>query len=207
MTMAMFLMVFDAVVIAAPISLQVLMLPFLCLNFTPSHFIYLRIWLFTPGYVLVTRFNVYYGKFAYTIARVNRILTNSFHLLVWCSRLWVFLDYDKKSFGFLYSFNCNQTTSLRLRFVNRTHVHVKRVYFSLSQSNLFVRCQSDLFQVTFLSRWYSFNEFNEYDNLNYSSCSSVFFSVSILSLVHRKKSRESTSDAHLETEGKKEIYK
>lgn len=100
MTMAMFLMVFDAVAIAAPISLQVLMLPFLCLNFTPSHFIYLRIWLFAPGYVLVTRFNVYYGKFCLH----NRSRQPNPNQFVSFARLMQqivgFLDYDKSLLAF-----------------------------------------------------------------------------------------------------------
>lgn len=51
--MVMFLMVFDAVVIAAPLLLQVMMSPFL----------HMFICLFAPGFVLVTRFFVYRGKF------------------------------------------------------------------------------------------------------------------------------------------------
>lgn len=53
MMMVMFLMAFDAVAIAVPLSLQVLMLPFLYVNLLR---VALSICLFAPGCVLVTRF-------------------------------------------------------------------------------------------------------------------------------------------------------
>lgn len=52
--MVMFLMVFDAVVIAALLLLKVLTLPFLYMNFCVS--LYQFIYLFAPGYDLITRF-------------------------------------------------------------------------------------------------------------------------------------------------------
>lgn len=79
MMTVMFLMVFDAAVIAAPISLQVLMLPFLWMNFcTPSHRFYLRVvctWLCfglaLHGFVYVY---VVGNLLTHTQVRVDRIL-------------------------------------------------------------------------------------------------------------------------------------
>lgn len=69
MMTAMFLMAFDAVVIAAPISLQVLMLPYLYYEFhTVAPFIYCVFCLFAPGDVLV-------GCFVYV---VGNLLTHKF---------------------------------------------------------------------------------------------------------------------------------
>lgn len=86
------------------------------------------------------------------------------HKLVGFSRLW------QKSFGFSCTrSNCNQTTSWWLRFVSRTRTHIHTKEFFFRKQFYFERCHSDLFQVTFLSR---LNSFNEYGNLDYSRTSS-----------------------------------